>query len=532
MIDIQFSLSTLIIFAFGAINIPLSIWIFLQNKKSWTNRLFSLLVFFLTVYLVVNTQLYTFTDYSTRLFLGRFIMANGAVINLLVFFFLSAFPGEGFTVSKKVYIPLIIVTLLLFGAAFTNLIFESIQVSSDNVVTPVPGILLPVFGLHTVGLILWGLVNVVRKRRKTSGIDRVRINYVFFAVATLFFLIVTFNFFLPVVLQYGNFVPFLPIYILIFLGIVAYSIVRHRLFGLRVLATQIFTVILWMILLSNLFNAQTNEQRLVDGVILLASVVSGILLVRSVMREVSQREEMEGLTQKLRAIDQQKDEFISMAAHELRAPMTAIKGYLSMVMEGDTGDIPEKARGFLADANSINERLIRLVNNMLNVSRIEEGRMVYQVEMENLSNVVRSVFAQFRPEAERKGLKYTLDIPTSIKDKVRVDPDRIHEVVANMISNAVKYTDSGYVKVRLKQPDEKTVRCEVQDTGPGISGEEQKKLFQKFHRVESNVGKTTGTGLGLYICKLLVQKFNGEIGVNSKVDKGSTFWFELPLLEG
>lgn len=226
----------------------------------------------------------------------------------------------------------------------------------------------------------------------------------------------------------------------------------------------------------------------------------------------------------------QKDEFISMAAHELRAPMTAIKGYISMVIEGDVGDIPEKARRFLADANNINDRLIRLVNNMLNVSKIEEGRMVYQIEEENLSHFVRAVFSQFAPEAERKSLEYNLDIPLNLKDKVRIDPDRIQEVIGNIISNAVKYTDSGSVKVRLIQRGKDSVRCEVIDTGPGISEEEQIKLFQKFHRIESNVGKTTGTGLGLYICKLLVEKFSGKIGVVSEPGKGSTFWFELPLV--
>jgi signal transduction histidine kinase len=209
--------------------------------------------------------------------------------------------------------------------------------------------------------------------------------------------------------------------------------------------------------------------------------------------------------------------------------MTAIKGYISMVVGGDAGEITEKARSFLTDANVINERTIRLINNMLNVSRIEEGRMVYQMEVENLSRVVRAVFAQFTPEAERKGLSYSLTISREIGDKVEVDPDRLHEVVANLLSNAIKYTDKGSVETRLVQPDRETVRLEVIDTGPGVSKEERKKLFKKFSRAESTIGKTTGTGLGLYICKLLVEKFNGKIGLESEVGKGSTFWFELPL---
>ncbi len=292
---------------------------------------------------------------------------------------------------------------------------------------------------------------------------------------------------------------------------------------------QVITVAIILLLFFKLFTNDSLPGFLVDLAVFITVLVLGIFLTKSVRSEIRHRQEMEGVTNRLKELDKQKDEFISMAAHELRAPMTAIKGFISMVMQGDAGDITEKARGFLADANAINDRLVRLVNNMLNVSRIEEGRMVYQVETENLSNVVRSVYSSFRPEAERKGLEYRLNIPTAIEDKVEVDVDRIHEVVANIISNAIKYTDKGKVEVALTQKKKDRVRVEVKDTGPGISSEEQKKLFTKFHRVESNVGKTTGSGLGLYICKLLVEKFNGKIGVISEPGEGSIFWFDIPL---
>jgi signal transduction histidine kinase len=233
--------------------------------------------------------------------------------------------------------------------------------------------------------------------------------------------------------------------------------------------------------------------------------------------------------ERLKEMDRQKDEFISMAAHELRAPTTAIKGYISMIMEGDAGEVSVKTRDFLGEANAINNRVIRLVNNMLNVSRIEKGRMVYQMDVVKLSEVAKKVYESFKIEAERKALRYLFKVPAKIKDGVYVDSDRIHEVVGNLVSNAIKYTPGGSVTLELSQPDKRTVRLEVIDTGPGISKAEQKRLFRKFYRVKSTVGKTIGTGLGLYISKLLVQKFNGEIGIESEVDKGSTFWIELPV---
>lgn len=232
---------------------------------------------------------------------------------------------------------------------------------------------------------------------------------------------------------------------------------------------------------------------------------------------------------KLKDIDKQKDEFISMVAHEIRAPMTAIKGFISMVTEGDTGDISEKARGYLVDANSMSDRVIRLVNNMLNVSRIEEGRMLYQMEKLNLSRLVQMAHSQFKVEAERKGLDFKLNIPREINDIVEADSERLLEVIVNLVSNAVKYTGEGHVEIVLSQPSRDKVKLEVKDTGPGISKAEQQKLFRKFYRVQSNVGKTIGTGLGLHISKLLIERFNGEIGVDSELKRGSNFWFILPL---
>jgi len=209
--------------------------------------------------------------------------------------------------------------------------------------------------------------------------------------------------------------------------------------------------------------------------------------------------------------------------------MTAIKGYLSMILDGDAGKIPGTAIGFLKEAVDGNDRLIRLVNNMLNVSRIEEGRMVYQMGVVNLKQVARSVFNEFAVSAKDKRLQYELEMPESLLDLVYVDQDRIYEVVANLISNAVKYTDVGTVKVRLSQSSPHIIRLEVIDSGRGISPEEQKRIFGKFVRLESSAGKTVGTGLGLYISKLLVEKFGGRIGVVSSLGKGSSFWFELPV---
>jgi signal transduction histidine kinase len=249
--------------------------------------------------------------------------------------------------------------------------------------------------------------------------------------------------------------------------------------------------------------------------------------LRKILKDT--KSELKVVSDRLSKLDRQKDEFISMAAHELRAPTTAIKGYLSMIINGDAGDISERVRGYLTDAQATNDRLIRLVNNMINVTRIEEGKITYNMENIKLSALAGVVYSDFKFEAERKNLKFSTEVQDGAEDLVKVDQDRIREVIANMVSNAIKYTNEGFVKIRIMNSNSNNVRLEVVDSGPGISEEEQEKIFRKFYRVKSAVGKTIGTGLGLYISKLIIKSFGGEIGVDSRLGSGSTFWFELPI---
>jgi signal transduction histidine kinase len=338
-----------------------------------------------------------------------------------------------------------------------------------------------------------------------------------------------FNIGLPVFLNVTHLYFFGDYSTIFLLGFTTYAIVRHELFDIKILATEIMTIIIWIILFTKIFASQSIEELITDLTVFGIMIVFGNLLVKSVRREVEQRRELEVLNQKLEELDKQKDEFLNIASHELRAPMSAIKGYISMTQAGDGGEIPVAAQELLSEAANENDRMIRLVNNMLNVARIEEGRMVYEVGEVKLSAVVGLVFDEFKFDAQNKALKYVYEPSPGIADKVEVDVDRIHEVVSNLINNAIKYTDSGKVEVRLLNPAAGRVRFEVEDTGAGMTQDEIGKLFQKFYRAGSYVGKVMGTGLGLYISKLLVEKFGGTIGVKSEKGKGSLFWFELPV---
>jgi signal transduction histidine kinase len=182
----------------------------------------------------------------------------------------------------------------------------------------------------------------------------------------------------------------------------------------------------------------------------------------------------------------------------------------------------------LTEVVKINERLADLVDDLLNVGRIEQGRIeVKPVEMD-LGNLVVSVIKELQVQADAKNLKLTTN--TQNLPKVKADPDRVKQVLVNLLGNAVKYTEKGQVKVTFEQ-DEKMVTCHVKDNGIGMKPEEQKHLFEQFYRVKNEkTRQIVGTGLGLWITKKIVEMMGGKIWVASVEGKGSTFSFNLPRI--
>jgi signal transduction histidine kinase len=232
---------------------------------------------------------------------------------------------------------------------------------------------------------------------------------------------------------------------------------------------------------------------------------------------------------KLKELAALKDEFVSVASHELRAPMTTIKGYVSMILEGDAGRIPPKVKEFLKDAYDSNDRMIRLVNNMLNVSRIESGRLVMTLKDIQIEEAIEDVVRGFKLEAESHGLELKYFKPEKKLPRIRVDPDRIREVISNIVGNAVNFTSRGHIHVKSYREDG-MLTVSIEDTGVGISPADQKQLFKKFSQVEVGTPLRKGSGLGLYICKMLINEFGGEIWLKSKLGKGTIFYFSLPVI--
>lgn len=245
--------------------------------------------------------------------------------------------------------------------------------------------------------------------------------------------------------------------------------------------------------------------------------------------------EVQSSNEKLKEIDKLKDEFVSLASHELRTPMTAIKSYLWMAIQGKGGPLSEKQKYYLDRAYRSTDRLIKLVNDMLNISRIESGRISIELEDVEISRLSQEVIEEVMPRAEELGIHLTL-LPLAQLPHVMADSDKIKEVLLNLIGNSLKFTPKdGHITVSFSN-ENGFIKIVVADNGAGIPNEDIPKLFQKFSLLPGsytvNKVATQGTGLGLYICKSIIELHGGKIWVESPgVRQGATFSFTLPQVD-
>ena len=232
----------------------------------------------------------------------------------------------------------------------------------------------------------------------------------------------------------------------------------------------------------------------------------------------------------LAKLDRLKSEFVNTVSHELRTPLTSIMGYLSLVMNEQVGSLEPQQKEFLAVVKRNTDRLSNLINDLLDVQRIEAGRMPLQCRPVHLPDIVKQVAETFRVAAEQKGLAFELKLPADPVPLISADPDRLTQIASNLVSNAVKYTREGSVRVAVSK-DDLSVSLTVEDTGVGIPPAEHKRVFEQFFRGENKYAREAGgTGLGLSIVKMLVEEHGGHIKLESEPGKGSKFTVAFPLV--
>ena len=512
-------IASLILLILGIVNLFLGLIIFLKNRRNLINILYGLLALSVTVWCFA---IYFFRiSVDVTLFWSRIAYLSAAAIAFFFLYFTLYFPFK-IKINYLGHLFFIIYFLILIGLIIgTEEVLKSYMMvnNTHGILFGKAYILYSLFIFVFFGL---GFLILILKYLKSTGITKLQIRYVLMGglltaiIATITNLVL----FGIGVFKYNWMGPSSTIFLVSFLAL---AITRYHLFEIRVILTELLVGVIGLLLLVQAMTAEGFTWQIFGLGLFVLFCVFGYLLIKSVMLEIQRRQEIE-------KIDKAKSEFISIASHQLRTPLTAVKGYISMILEGTYGQLAEKQARPLENVYQSNERLIRLVNDLLNLSRLDAGKIEFSPELTSLEEMVSGVVEELRINAEKKGLYMKMIKPSESLPKIMADQDKLRQVILNIVDNAIKYTKEGGITFELKKLNEQE-EIKVFDTGEGMDEGELNSLFQMFSRATAGTQlHAEGAGLGLYVARQFIEMHGGKIWAESPgKGKGSTFIIQLPL---
>jgi len=331
-----------------------------------------------------------------------------------------------------------------------------------------------------------------------------------------------------------------PIGMLVFLTLITYLIVRFQAFNIKLIATQALVFGLLFLIVSQFFFIESKVNMLLNTLNFILLTIGGLILIKSVQKEIRQREEIQKLAKglekannRLRELDKQKSEFVSIASHQLRSPLTAMRGYASMLIEESFGSVNEKQKEILSHIQDSSKMMASSIEDYLSISRIESGNMKYEYSDFNLRELTEQLVEGLQVDATNAGLLLLFKSEMTAQGIVHADKGKVYQIIHNLLNNSIKYTPKGTVTVFINDDTEKkTINVQIIDTGIGMNQATISKLFEKFSRAQNaNEVNIKGTGLGLYVARALARAMNGEVTATSEGEgKGSVFTFTIPYV--
>lgn len=699
-----------IILLTAGINLLLGLISYLKNSNSATNQLLTGLTIIFAAWTITNYFSLNSPTAESTLFWIRAVMFITAPLGPTIYLFIKAFPNRELVINKTLLNVLIGLTIFVQILAFTPFIFSGVTITGTQITpTPAPGIIL--FAILFMGLPIAGIFEIIKKYRVSAGIEKQQLKFLVFGTTITFTLLIITNFVFVLVFKLSNFVIFGPIFSLIFVGVIFYAIVKHRLLAIRLIiarsvaytfliavlasiytlgvffiskflfhgesATQqrftsallaVFVVLTFEPIKNAVqratyhvfFRGKYNSDELIlelttiiastyklkdltqktlhailtslqiergafiiyrkegrvtisadgytklpvfkrkaldtlyylrrmvlldeetdqhikhlltqmgvvavvplsdkehnEGLLVLGSKKTGEIFtsqdikileifgsmisiaiqnaksyeeIRSFNKTLSDKvtaatKELQESHAKLQTLDKQKDKFLGMASHELKTPITSIKAFSQVLYRKIDKNEHKEYASLLENINTQTDKVTKLINDLLNVSNIEEGKLVLKKELFDIDELVSKTISD---------IQYTTDTHQIVKEgnvtnPVYGDADRIAQVLSNLLTNAIKYSPKATkIVVRLSETDG-YAKISVKDFGPGIAKEDQERIFDRFYRSKYHEERNiAGFGLGLYISAEIIKRNNGKIIVESRLGKGSIFSFTIP----
>lgn len=463
------------------------------------------------------------------------------LVPLSIFLFLCDFSIKGNPFS---FWKLIAVFIPYFGIAgafmMPGFIVSFKEASGSELGAIVFGKGYSIYILYVLVFLVAGFIVLVKKYRESAGVFKSAIRSI---LITLFMVSAVATFMMIFSPSFGGFNLFWVehLSVLVFGFVTSFVLVKYNFWNLKVIAVEFFVSLVALALIIELFLATSPLDLLIKTGIAVFIIFSSSFLVGSVKREIQSGDKIERLLKdldylykQLKVLDRKKSEFLSIASHHLRDPLTAIRGYASMLTEGSFGELPAPLNEAVEKIFESSKRLITMISDFMDISHIESGDMNYKFTDVDMKRLVLDLADEMRFNAEHVHLGFDVTIddgPSKEESFVTVgDAGKLRQVIANLIDNSIKYTPRGHISVLLhKSPDKEKIIFSISDTGIGMNASMLEKIFVKFSRA-GDAGKayTEGRGLGLYVAKELIKKHEGRIWAESKGEgMGSSFYVEM-----
>ena len=506
-------------------SVVLGFLILFANPRSRVNQIFSLFAVAVATWGYAYFLWQIATDPEKALFWVHILMAGAIFIPFFYFHFVTRFLDQQERLRWFIWIGYVIAIFFSF-INWNSLFVSSVGPRDGFLFWPTAGpLFLPflviwvLYAAYTVKLLFGRLSDANHKE------ERAQIRYILIGTAVGYIGGCT-NYFLWYnihILPFGNITA--SAYIIF----VAYAILKHGLFNMKVAASEFIVFALWLFVFIRMLVASTVEEQLVNGGLLIILLIVGVMLIRSVDEEIEQREELQKLSEELQETNERQEGLIHFIGHEVKGFLTKDSGVFAALSDGDFGELPQALKPFVEHALIDSRQSADSVATILKASNLKKGTVTYTKEPFDLKALVAEVIEKEKSIAEKKGL--TISFSTDADSYIYTgDKGEIGDhVLRNLIDNAVNYTPSGSIVVSLKKENGKII-FRVQDTGVGITDEDKKRLFTEGgHGKDSQKVNVHSTGYGLFISKNIVEAHGGTIRADSDgAGHGSIFSVEFP----
>ncbi len=513
-----------------AILVFIGLFVLLKSHFGEKAKIFSLFILFFSVWLVSDLIIWVSNNYYAIMFFWSYLDYIAILLFLCgVYFFTRLTTGR--QVSHWFTILLFSLTLPAFyltimGQGIGDFVHSVCEAEGNDILNNYK-LFIQLFSFAAILVV--GINELYKGRIKRRQI-------VFFGGPLLLFLTV---FGLTEYFSSATGIYEINLYSLfvlpIFLIATIFAITNLHIFNVRLITTQLLAYILVILLGSQFLFLKDSTAITLSLVTFALSVILGFVLLKNVLVQAKQRQQIEALAKdlsvantKLKDLDKLKTEFLSLASHQLRSPLTAIKGYASMLLEGSFGTMDSQPKEAVNRIFISSQNLVKVVEDLLNVSKIEQGGMKYEMQATDLGKMLVELTNELKVSANNKGLELSLVTDGHDTYGTKGDALKLRQVFLNLVDNSIKYTKKGFVKVSIVLTPENTIKIGISDSGMGMTEETKNKLFQKFSRGEGGKVNAGGSGLGLYLAKEIIEAHQGRIWVESPgLEQGSTFYVEL-----